>query len=280
MNWQNSICMSIGVSQCPNVGDFVEEGEAPKASPIDAFYKSTTDIVTKANPDFFTTYGEDIAGLLFVGLISATENYFRDVLGVILSLCPISQANSSEEKVQLGSLLWGPRNLHNRSAFEFMAFSSAKNVKDAFLKFTKYNIAQHGLWHAMLNEYDKLCEFRHAVVHSGHLIAGKNAVKLKLKPTKKVLKFKITYALLQSSARVCTSFVQAANNELFEVLVKRWADDWRRLPSWSIENESDLRKIHAAFLSKRDQGNKSISNRLSFSVFEEKVRASHGLTNL
>lgn len=278
MNWQDSVCMSIGVSQCPNVGDFVEEGDAPKASPIDVFYKSITDIVTKADPVFFMNYGEDIAGLLFVGLISATENYFRDVLGATLSLCPISQAYSSDEKVQLGSLLWGPRNLYNRSAFEFMAFSNAKNVKETFQKFTKHTIAQHGLWNAMLDEYDKLCEFRHAVVHSGHLIAGKNAVKLKLKPTKKVLKFKITYALLQSSARVCTSFVQAANNELFEMLVKRWADDWRKLPSWSIENESDIKKIYAAFLSNRDNKNKSISNKMSFSDFEAKVRASYGIS--
>lgn len=278
MTWQDSVCMSTGIFPCPNVDDFVVEIEKNSISAIDAFYTSTTEIMTKATPDFFATYGEDLAGLLFVGLISATENYFRDILGTILSLCPIAQMHSADEKIQLGSLLWGPRYLHNRSAFEFMAFTSAKNIKETFQKFTKHTINQHGLWNSMLEEYDKLCEFRHAVVHSGHIIAGKNAVKLRLKPSRQVMKFKLSYALMQSAGRVCTSFAQAANNELFEMLVRRWAIDWRKLPSWTLEQELLIKLIHSSFLSKRDRQNKSIQNIKTFPSFLAEVKSEFDLT--
>lgn len=278
MTWNDSVCMSTSTFMCPPVDDFVVEIDKNNISAIDAFYASTTEIVTKATPDFFTAYGEDFAGLLFVGLISATENYFRDVLGTILSICPISQIHSADEKIQLGSLLWGPKDLHNRTAFEFMAFSSAKNVKETFQKFTKHTIAQNGVWNSMLEEYDKLCEFRHAVVHSGHIIAGKNAVKLRLKSSRRIMKFKLSYALLQSSARVCTCFVQAANNELFEMLVRRWAVDWRKLPSWTQEQDFLIKPIYTSFLSKRDRANKSIQNMKTFPRFLDDVNSEFGLT--
>lgn len=278
MSWKNSVCMSAGTFACPAVDDFVVEIDKNGLSAIDAFYATTTEIATKVTPDFFNQYGEDIAGLLFVGLISATENYFRDILGVILSICPISQIHSADEKIQLGSLLWGPKDLHNRTAFEFMAFSSAKNIKETFQKFTKHAIAQHGAWSSMLDEYDKLCEFRHAVVHSGHIIAGKNAVKLRLKPSRSVMKFQLSYALLQSAARVCTCFVQAANNELFEMLVQRWAVEWRKLPSWTQEQERLLKTVHESFLSKRDKKNKSIQNNKTYPSFLDEVKQQFSLT--
>lgn len=269
--------MHSGAFPCPNVDDFIVEVDRVKTSAIDAYYSSTTEIISNATPDFFNSHSEEVTGLLFVGLISATENYFRDILGVILSTCPVSQAHSADEKIQLGSLLWGPKDLHNRTAFEFVAFSSAKNIKETFQKFTNHTIAQNGVWNSMLPEYDKLCEFRHAIVHSGRVIAGKNAVKLKLKHSRRIMKFQISYALLQSAARVCTCMIQAANNELFEALVQRWAVEWRKLPSWTIEQEDSIKFIYNAFLSKRDRKNRSISNNKNFPTFISEVRTHFGL---
>lgn len=277
MTWRNSASMSIGVFACPAVDTFVIEQTQSTVSPIDRFYSSTGDILSKSSPDFVTQYGDEITGLLLVGLISATENYFRDILGVILETCPLARQHSSDEKIQLGSLLWGPRDLHNRSAFEFLAFSNAKNIKETFNKFTDHVIQQNGVWNQMLPEYDKLCEFRHAVVHSGHLIAGKNAVKLNLRPSKKSLKLNLDYSRVQAAGRVCTALVQGANNELFELMVGRWAVKWRQLPTWSPDQEKVIRTIYDTFLSKRDRSNKTISNRLNFPSFLQAVKVDYNL---
>lgn len=277
MTWKNSASMSIGVFACPAVDTFVLEQNPTTASPIDTFYSSTGDILAKTSPSFVNTFGEEITGLLLVGLISATENYFRDILGEILEMCPVARQHSSDEKVQLGSLLWGPKELHNRSAFEFMAFSNAKNVKETFNKFTDHVIQQSGVWNQMLIEYDKLCEFRHAVVHSGHIIAGKNALKLNLRASKKSLKLSIDYSRLQSAGRICTALVQGANNELFEMMVGRWAVKWRQLPSWTVDQEKTIRRIYETFLSKRDRANKTISNRMNFPAFLSAVKSDFNL---
>lgn len=276
MTWKNSICMSIGRVACPDVNTLVCEIDDDGSSPIDAFYDSTGEILTKVPRDLFQ-HSDDLAGLLFVGLISSTENYFRDALGNILAICPISQSHSSDEKVQLGSLLWAHNGIHNRSAFEFMAFSNAENVKKTFHNFLRYQIKANGLADGMLKEYDQLCELRHAVVHSGQIVAGKNALKLGLKRCKKSMKVRITYGTLQGAGKVCTALVQAVNNELFEMLVTRWAEDWRKLPSWSSDEEALLVKIRSICLSKRDTKNKAVLNPQSQKKLLAQVKASFNL---
>ncbi|QTN29970.1 hypothetical protein HZ993_09270 [Rhodoferax sp. AJA081-3] len=278
MTWQNSVCMSVGRVSCPDVNKLVVGVPSKKTSAIDNFYSSTSTTLTKIDPAFFVNYGEEIAGLLFVGLISSTENYFRDILGLTLTLCPIAQAHSADEKVQLGSLLWSEGNLQNRSAFEFFAFSSADNINKAIKNFVNYQIRSNGTLDLMLREYDKLCELRHAVVHSGHIVAGKNAIKLGLSRTKDPLKVRLQYAELQAAGSVCTALVQAANNELFEALVTRWAKDWRALPSWSPSEElALLKRIREAFLSQRDAKNNTIGNERSLKSLLSHVKTAFNI---
>lgn len=270
--------MSIGRVTCPDTNSLVTPMTGKRPSAIDDFYASTSTALTKVDPTFIATYGDDVVGLLFVGLISSTENYFRDILGFTLTICPVSQAHSSGEKVQLGSMLWAEGSLQNRSAFEFHAFSSAESIRKAVQNFTCYQVRTNGTFASMLNEYDKLCELRHAVVHSGHIVAGKNALKLGLKRSAIPLKVKLGYAELQAAGSVCTALVQAANTELFEELIVRWATTWRKLPSWMPSDEVKLlRAIRAAFLSKRDGANKTITGASKGVQFEADVRAEFNL---
>jgi len=252
--------MSMGRALCPDVNGLVMTlPRRQTASAIDAFYEATAPIVTRVNPQFFLDYGEDAGGLMFVGLISATENYFRDVLGFILTVCPKAQSSAAEEKVQLGSLLWAENDLRNRSAFEFIAFSSAENIKKAISRFACHNIRGGGSFDSTLREYDKLCELRHAIVHSNHLVAGKNAIKLGLRRTSSPVKVRLGYAGLQAAGTVCTSLVQSANVELFEVITTRWATEWRHSASWDPSaDRALLRRVRSGFVSRRDRRNSSI----------------------
>ena len=133
MTWKNSVNMPhvALIAQDPTL--FVEEISISKKSPIDNFYETTSEINTKCTPGFISSNGSSITSLMLVGLISATENYFREILGEILSICPIAQKKSVEQKIQLGSLLWGDKSVHNKTAFEFLAFSNSKNITDTFI---------------------------------------------------------------------------------------------------------------------------------------------------
>lgn len=278
MTWKNSVNMpNIGLT-VQNAELFVEEICISKKSAVDNFYSTTSEINTKCTPDFVSTNGTTISGLMLVGLISATENYFRDILGSILSICPISQNKSAEQKIQLGSLLWTEGSALNKTAFEFMAFSNSKNVTETFNNFISHTIAQHGAWKSWLSEYDKLCELRHAVVHSDHIIAGKNAIKLALQKNKNPLRIKVDYANLQNASLVCTSMIQAANNELFEMVIKRWAESWRQHgASPTLTSDKMLLTIRNIFLSKRDRGNSTIPNKQSDNIFIANIKSDFNL---
>ncbi|WP_429033503.1 hypothetical protein [Aeromonas media] len=278
MTWKNSVNMPNVALAVQDPASFVKEITISTNSPIDNFYATTSEINTKCTPLFISSNGDVISSLMLIGLISATENYFREILGHILSLCPVSQEKSAEQKIQLGSLLWGDKSVHNKTAFEFLAFSNSKNVIETFNNFLDHRVSQHGSWKAGLCEYDKLCELRHAIVHSDNIIAGKNAIKLILPKNKKPLRIKIDYANLQNASLVCTSVVQAANNELFEMMISRWAQQWRQLgcPPELIA-EKTLTKIRKLFESQRDKKNKTINNKLFNQDFINKVKADFNL---
>jgi hypothetical protein len=278
MTWQSSASMFVGRVTCPDANTLVIPVTATgRVSAIDKFYASTHQTLTQITPDFLQIYGSDIAGLLFVGLISSTEDYFRNILGFILSVCPKARAHAADEKVQLGSLLWAKDYLQNRSAFEFMAFSSADSIRKALANFACHQVQKASAVEGMLKEYDKLCELRHAVVHSGHIVAGKNAIKLALRHSGQPLKVALNYGGLQATGTVCTALVQAANKELFEALVARWAQDWRQLASWDATHETKLfRKIRSGFLSTRDYRNGAIP-RISAERLLDQVRQTYNL---
>lgn len=277
--WNNSVCLSLGRKDISNIQSFVTNITISNSSAIDKFYEATKDIIILPTT-FFSTYSRSVTGPLFVGIISATENYFRDILGYLLTICPISQQASAEAKVQLGSLLWANASIHNRAAFEYMAFSSGENISKTINSYLKYPIGQNSTTAVMLKEYDKLCELRHAVVHSGSIIAGKNAIKLFLRKSNSENGVNIDYAALQLAAEVCTALVQSANNELFEMLVDRWADHWRRLNSWSYtsaEERKILKNIWDAFYSARDGVNGTIPTPITFQTFHKRVKAAYSL---
>ena len=50
---------------------------------------------------------------------------------------------------------------------------------------------------------------------------------------------KVGYAQLQECASICTACIMATNLRIFEVMVKRWAVDWRRMDFWDINKEND-----------------------------------------
>ena len=278
MTWRGSVSQASSVVQLANVVSYIGSSSMPARSAIDTFYFSSEPVLVGVNPDYFSNYPEQVSGLLYIGLISSTENYFRNILGMILEVCPVARQKAAEEKVQLGSYLWSGPGIHSRTAFDFIAFSSGKNVTETFNKFIGYQVKQHGVWKAMLVEYDKLCEIRHGIVHSGLVLSGKNALKLGLLPSSSSMQVNPTYATVQEAGEICTTLVQAANNELFELMVERWAGEWRQLPSWQASRQGQLfGRIFRGFFSVRDQARGAIANSISLETLQRRVKREYGV---
>jgi hypothetical protein len=229
--WRLSTCRPAAAVRISRIAAYVSGPPRQPAAPIDAFYATRTTLLQAAQPNLITAQPV-VAPLLLVGFVSATENYFRDVLAGIVSLCPVAQTCASQERISLGTVLWHGGKLAGRGAFELISFTSAENVKSTTKKYAALDVKRNGPLDAALVEYEKICELRHGIVHSGGVIAGKNALKLELSQATPETTIGLGFAELQECAEICSTVVAAANAELFSEMVTRWATKWRHHSSW------------------------------------------------
>lgn len=265
-DWYNSVNQSMGSQKIRDINEYVESVDRSKLykSSIDKFYKSMRDILGVAKEPQFLKDNCILGPLLFVGVVSCTENYFREIMSDTIQICPICQAASATQNISLGSVIWHSGCNVEKGSFENISFASAEAIVKTSGKYLKFKIDQTGLAYSALKEYDKICELRHGIVHSNAIIAGKNAIKLGIKSDEKVVKVNIGYKQLQECAAICTSLVISYNSELFVLIAKRWAIDWVKLPLWDSKNDNkNFNKIWKIFYSEIDNNNGLISNNMS-----------------
>lgn len=248
MMWRAAVNQPQGVVRLADIHTYIAPAAAAGLSPIDVFYDQSRDILKAGTPAFLTTY-PTLGPLLLVGLVSATENYFRDIFGRILQLCPIARASAADQPVKIGSVVWHGATDLERGAFEHLSFADADAILKASKKFINHDLRRT----ALLDEFDRVCELRHSVVHSSAVIAGKNAVRLQIRQSSTPLRVQVGFAELQESGAICTSLVAAVNLELFEAMARRWAVDWPKSPSWlPSERHQRFKAVWQSFYSTRD----------------------------
>ncbi len=178
----------------------------------------------------------------------------------------IAQAASSDQAIKLGSVIWHREGQVERGAFEHISFAEADSIKSTCRKFLKYELKKSGITSELLQEFGKICELRHGIVHSNSFLAGKNAIKLEIPneaPTH-TLKIMMGYEQLQECGLICTMLIASFNTEMFEEMAKRWAVDWPKLPSWNPAKANTLfKQIWLSFYSKVDEQDKKLLSALA-----------------
>lgn len=274
-HWHTCVCQDASAARIADVLSYATPENAGPISPIDRFYKLSRDILKAAHPDLLKAH-PTVGPLFLVGLISATENYFRDVLARVIRICPIAQTESSDEMIRLGSVVWHGGIEVERGAFEHIAFTAAKNISTTCQKFLGYQLKSKGGAMVMLDEFEKVCELRHAIVHSGTLMTGKNALRLDIAKQATPLRVQVDYAKLQECGAICTSLAVAVNIELFQELAKRWATSWRDKPSWDPAHaDARFKEIWDIFYSETDASEGQISHPMSMDDCKTKALAEH-----
>jgi hypothetical protein len=250
-DWRSALSRPAAPARIADISRYVAGPARLSNSAIDSFFEASTTILRAADPTFLNTHAA-MGPLMLVGLVSATENYFRDVFAAVLSFCPVAQAASSTQTVNLGTVMWHAGRVPERGAFERLSFASAENIQNTSKNFLAYSFTSRGATDASLKEFDRVCELRHGIVHSGGVLAGKNALKLQVMAPP-LSRCSVGFAELQEGAAVCTTLVVAANAELFGAMCKRWAIEWRQHRSWDpTKKRQRFRAIWTAFRSEYD----------------------------
>lgn len=261
VDWKKSVSANPSTVTIRDITGYVYACSVSK-SPIDSFYIERKNLLSAITPEYAAS-NSSIPPLVLVGLISLTENYFREVLAGIITICPKAKQKSATKSLNLATAWIGFGEME-KGAFENTSFSDPKTIKKNLNDLVGINIPNSNQISTPLDEFGKLCELRHAVVHSAGLLAGKNAVNLELPNSRNAVKIKVDYSELQEAAAVCTALVCAVNLELFMNIATKWLKEWPRTPAYRGQDLNPLfKKVWELFFSEFDQSNGLISDSLS-----------------
>lgn len=258
-NWRDSVCKAATPARVSDYRVFVGNQPSGSLAPIDAHYDRHNELIAIARPERLDA--DPIAGgLAIVGFVANVEEYVREMIGRILNLCPIARRNCSSKKVNLSTVLWhrDHKSMIGRTVVEHTSLAGSSDIKTA-LGYIGFTISSAHQVSGVLDEFDRICQLRHAFVHSGRIMPGKNADGLGIGSERIGLNLAATFSGIQEVAAVCQATTVALNNDLFELLCRRWAIDWRLEPDWS-EDDSERRfnSIWLACHSKRDKDAKLV----------------------
>lgn len=259
-SWRDSITQSVGADSVGDIASYVSEQSIDNTSPIDVFYKQSQSILAMSTTADLDS-NEWLGALSAIAVVSCTENYFRQVFSRVLKICSESQKNAASNMINLGSVIWHPANEIERGAFEHISLASAENIIKTSKTYLGIDLKKKGPndLSAIFSEFDKVCELRHGIVHSGRIMAGKNGIKLKLPATENITVINIKFAQLQEIVSVCTTMLVSVNQVLFEEMCRRWATSWRDSPSWQSSNANEkFKAIWSLFHSQIDFDNETI----------------------
>lgn len=204
-------------------------------SPVDMYLRSVAEILKHGTQQRLAE--SDLLGrLLLIAVISAGEAYFRAVLAACIELCPVSQSIASKQSIHLGGLLWHGRDGFSRSAFEHASFTSKEELATACKKFLGMPLEDQ-VFKSILDEFENVCQLRHGIVHGDGLLPGRNAILLNIPRYRKPVRIIVGYEQLQDVASVINTLIMTFNRQLFSVMCRRWAIDWRKREDWQPEME-------------------------------------------
>lgn len=240
INWKECVNKSTGNERIQNIQCYLTNEEDIYKAPIDRFYTEVKKIIAYCNDIRILEENDFLGPLLYVGIISKTENYIREIMVECIKICPICKSQTTNHAVSFGSVMWQKDGEFVKGIFENISFSDAAAIKKELKTCLHMEVKKNELLNELLDEFDKLCQIRHAIVHSSRILAGKNAVRLNIPPSNKKVLVKVGYAQLQECASICTSCVMAMNLKLFEEMITRWAINWRKIDDfWNDINEND-----------------------------------------
>lgn len=238
-NWKECINEQLSSSGISDITKYVKSATISTSAPIDRFYSSLQKYLTLGNIAALQA-SPNLGPLVAVGVVAATEDYFRGVFSELLVICPNSRRKSASQAINLGSVLWHRGNVVERAAFERTAFSNPAAISEVLNKFFDYPIDKISPLKGQLDAFHDVCELRHCVVHSSGYIQGKNAVALEIAATGSDLEIDIGYAEVQEIAEVCAGMIRTFNTNMFAIMCERWATSWRNTPFWNTANENAL----------------------------------------
>ncbi|RZS43836.1 hypothetical protein EV193_102817 [Herbihabitans rhizosphaerae] len=252
-------------------------GKARSSSPIDSFYVEHQGLNKLGSLLQGDQVDEDVqyllGGQLLLGYVSATELYFRQMISRCVALCPIIRQANGQQMIPFGALDYYHKDSLENALTERVSFSEPGTIKNQLDGRLGVKVVPRSSLDRSIEDYEKLCQVRHSLVHSHGVVNSSNAAKLGIDPARS-LQTCIDSRCLQLVAAVALNLVRDANNEIARSIV--W--DWVKRGILTGDNRKDrahlgrlLRQLGSAIDS--DSGRSVTGNSELFKIVKAAVVA-------
>lgn len=212
--------------------------ECSLGNPFDDFTRGITEVVKAATPENMKAVNF-LGRLLIADIISRTEQYFRRALVSAISICPICHELSVEKSVNLGGVIWHGADRFSLAVFENTTFTSRSEIRKACKEYIGLTLDE-AQFSDPLRNFDMACQFRHGIVHNAGILPAKNAISLGVKSKPTPLSIVAGVDEVQAVASVASVLVALVNREIFDLLCRRWALDWRKRSDWEPQKATEI----------------------------------------
>ncbi|QSO54074.1 hypothetical protein JZ785_10045 [Alicyclobacillus curvatus] len=234
-----------------NVEDFFVTQSFQSKSPIDEYYKVTTEIVRLTDPALLVT-NPVLSQLIILGVVSAVEGYLRAIFCEILDTCPFARKHAASKQIRFGALDYYEFNRLAEALFDMSSFASHSETKSKTRELLGMEFNKGSSIEVALVNFDMVCNLRHCAIHSGGTLNAHNAKELGLSKDYVNKKLQPNSVSLQDAMKICHSFVRAFNQFAFNETFKRWIPQ-RFRGNWKSEKRQFITLIDI-FWSKTDNG--------------------------
>lgn len=212
-------------------------------SPIDNCYTYLESLIPLGTEQALRD-NELLGKVLLLGVVSATEHYFRAVLSRLLSVCPVARKHASSQAIPFGALDYYPSADLGLGLLENISFSTVGEVRKQTQRLTGIDLKSAASLDAALADYEKLCPMRHAAVHAQGDFGHQNLREMGLPLKGERLVLKVELEGFQLAVAVCQNVVRAYNRTLYRKTIERWFAEKLLIAKW----QDDRFKFSALFL--------------------------------
>jgi len=167
-----------------------------------------------------------LLNLILLGHISAVESYLREIVTKIINIDKYSFEKCADLNLSFLAANSHPKNTLAESLLEYKTFIEKKDIINLFDTFIGIKFDVNTL--EILEEFEKICNLRHVIIHRFSKIGIKNLKKLDLHGNKKFLEKKLVlnYKFIQDSTKVCEYLVNNINQTIAEkVIIRKFRDE-------------------------------------------------------
>lgn len=206
--------------------------------------------------------------LIFLGYMSAVESYFRCLTRQLIWADDLTASKVNDLKISFGAARHADPKLLPEVLMEDMTFitlDSVKNLLNAVI-----GVGVNGVVD-VIDEYDRICQLRHCIVHRFGRLGSKNATKLGLRTHKSLFekKIKISSRQLEELRFSLLNFVRALNNHIYANVLERsakYSDEWK----WNLEEDIEAFDIIYSVFRKTRAPGESVSSARAYQAFKDK----------